>query len=491
MSVEQKKEKTPISPEVIYKRMLIVVFAVTGVFLAKNIIGKNVTAMIVIGLCLVAFTVALFVLKRMNTVDSIKYTFASMAIILLIFIISLFSGASNSDDFLLFLSAICLCGMFLIPKLTMLQIIAADVFLILQAVIRPETIGTTGQFLLCVAAFNLAAILIYNVIKRGRCYISMSDERTKEAESLVDTLTDIGTEIHNNFRKSTDTLDGLNIIHEQLMSTAQGLRTGSEGILSGTEDVVSVCDDMREKIVATGTQIGLLNKEVGQFEESLSDNRRNIESMTKKMEYVQKSMQDTGDVFQKLELQMRQIVEVTEKLNKIAANTTMLALNASIEAARAGKMGEGFAVVASKVQDLAVDSNRCSAEVAEVVSAMQEQIKKTTHEMEDSKEAINSSLEAMANLSDGCNQLTDGFMSLYSNIAEQNNNVGAIDDKFVELKEKITHMSHYSQENQVAVESITEAITAYKENMQRVMDDNSHISEVSEQLMNSVVVKDA
>ncbi len=489
MSVEQRKEKSPISPEVIYQRMLVVVFAVTGVFLVKNIVGKNVPAMIVIGLCLVLFTVALLILKRVNLGNSIKYTFASMAVILLIFIISLFSGASNSDDFLLFLSAICLCGLFLKPKLTMVQIIAADVFLVLQAVIRPETIGTIGQFLLCLAAFNLAAILTYNVIKRGRCYISMSDDRTKEAESLVNTLTDIGTEIHNNFQKSTDTLGGLNIIHEQLMSTAQGLRTGSEGILSGTEDVVNVCDDMREKIVATGNQIGLLNKEVGQFEVSLSDNRRNIESMMTKMEYVQKSMQDTNEVFHKLELQMRQIVEVTEKLNKIAANTTMLALNASIEAARAGKMGEGFAVVASKVQDLAVDSNRCSAEVAEVVGIMQEQIKKTTHEMEDSKEAINSSLEAMAELSEGCNQLTDGFNSLYSNIAEQNNNVGAIDDKFVELKEKISDMSHYSQENQVAVESITEAITAYKENMQRVLDDNSHMSEVSEQLMNSVVAK--
>lgn len=487
MSTEQKKEKAPISPEVIYRRMLIVVFAVAGVFFVKNIIGKNVPAMIVIGSCLVVLAIMLVVLNKVKARESVQYTFASLSVMLLIFLISLFSGASYSDDFLLYLAAICLCGMFLKPKLTIVQIVAADVFLALQALIHPEKTGGTGQFLLCIAVFNLASVLMYNVIKRGRAYISMSDNRTKEAEQLVGTLTNIGEEIHNNFQKSSATLEGLHLINEQLQSTADGLKEGSEGILAGTEEVVNVCDDMREMIQTTGNQIGALNTNVSHFEAALAENYQNVETMTKKMEYVQKSMKETGEVFQKLQVQMQQIVDVTVQLNKIAANTTMLALNASIEAARAGKMGEGFAVVASKVQDLAVDSNRCSAEVAEVVGAMQEQIKKTTFEMEDSEEAINSSIAALSELGEGCTQLTAGFMSLYNNIAEQNENVGAIDANFDRLKEKIYEMSHYSQENQSAVESITEAISAYKDNMQRVISDNSHMTEVSQELLRTVL----
>ena len=54
MSTKQKTEKAPVTPQVIYKWMLIVVFLVTAVFLVKNVISLNVPALIVIGICLVA-----------------------------------------------------------------------------------------------------------------------------------------------------------------------------------------------------------------------------------------------------------------------------------------------------------------------------------------------------------------------------------------------------------------------------------------------------
>ena len=209
--------------------------------------------------------------------------------------------------------------------------------------------------------------------------------------------------------------------------------------------------------------------------------------MTTKMVYVKKSMQVTSQVFQQLEDQMRQITEVTDQLNKIASNTNMLALNASIEAARAGKMGEGFAVVASKVQELAVDSNRCSSQVAVVVKAIMKQLKDTTLEIEESEAAIQSSLDALEELEEGRNQLNSGFASLYMNIGAQNDNVGAIDREFEQLKNKVSAMSMFTQVNQRSVESITEAIAAYKVNMQKVIDDSTHISSVSQEMLATVM----
>jgi len=489
MEVEQKKEKAPMSKEAIYRLMLILVFGVASLFLLKNVIGKNIAAVIVIGSCLAVFAIAVFVMHKAKTRAVIKQLFVSLAIMGVIFLISMFSGESLSDDFLLYMSVLGLSGMFLMPKLTLIQIGVADVLLVLLAVLQPQKAGAMGQYILCLAVFTLAAVLMYLVIKRGRAYIAMSDEKTEEAVQLIGTLTDIGEEIHNNFKKSTESYEGLHVINEQLRETAKGLRAGSEGILAGTEEVVDVCDDMHEKILQTGEHIKALNEDVNRFETSLSANHENMEAMTKKMEYVQNSMKITSAVFRKLEQQMEQISDVTNQLNKIASSTNMLALNASIEAARAGKMGEGFAVVASKVQDLAVDSNRCSAEVAAVVSAIQEQLTKTIIEVEDSENAIQDSLGALSELEEGCMQLTYGFASLYNNIAAQNDSVGAIDAKFDQLKNKVSEMSSYSQENQNAVVSITDAITAYKDNMQQVIRDSSRMSEVSEEMLNAVMKK--
>ncbi len=489
MEVGQKKEKAPMSKEAIYRLMLILVFGVASVFFLKNVISKNVPAIIVIGACLAVFAIAVFIMHKGKTRPVIKQFFVSLAIMGVIFMISMFSGESLSDDFLLYMAVLGLSGMYLMPKLTLIQIVVADILLVLLAVLQPEKAGAMGQYVLCLAVFTLAAVLLYLVIKRGRAYIAMSDEKTEEAVQLIGTLTDIGEEIHNNFKKSTETYEGLNAINEQLRVTAEGLCAGSYGILEGTEEVVAVCDDMHEKIQITGNHIKALNADVNHFETSLSANHENMEAMASKMEYVQKSMKETSEVFRKLEQQMQQISAVTEQLNKIASSTNMLALNASIEAARAGKLGEGFAVVASKVQDLAVDSNKCSAQVAEVVSVIQEQLKKTTFEVEDSESAIQDALGAAASLREGCMQLTYGFASLYNNIAAQNDNVGAIDAKFDQLKSKVSEMSNYSQENQDAVVSITEAIAAYKDNMQKVIDDSSRMSHVSEEMLSAVIQK--
>lgn len=490
MNAEKKNEKQPMSQVTIYKLMLILVFGVSAVFLLKNVFSKDVTAMIVIGACLFAFAIAVLILKKIKARATWKQTFVSMSIIVVVFIISLFSGKSFSDDFALYLAVIGLSGLYLKPRLTLIQVIVADLALVVAALIRPEKTGGTGQYILCLGTFTLAAVLIYLVIKRGRAYIAKSDMRAEEAEKLIASLTSIGEEIHNNLEMSSKAYAGLNVINKRLEETAEELKSGSDSIISGTEEVVAVCDDMREKIIVTGNHINSLNQDVYHFESAISANHKNMADMTDKMIYVQKSMKETSKVFQRLEEQMLQITEVTEQLNKIASSTNMLALNASIEAARAGKMGEGFAVVASKVQDLAVDSNKCSAQVAAVVKAIMGQLKDTTFEIEESEEAIQSSLNAMADLEKGCTQLTSGFASLYMNIGEQNDNVGAIDMEFEELKKKVTEMSMCSTVNQKSVEAITNAIAAYKENMQKVIEDSNHMSEVSKEMLETVMEVD-
>lgn len=490
MSVQQNKEKQPMSQAAIYKLMLILVFGVSSVFLLKNVFAEDILAIIVISSCLVLFAVAILVLEKMRVATVIRQSFVSMSIIGVVFVISLFSGKSFSDDFCLYLAVIGLAGLYLKPGLALLQLGVAEVALIFGALIRPEKTGGTSQYILCMAMFTLAGVLIYLVIKRGRAYISKSDMRAAEAEKLIASITSIGEEIHKNLEKSTKAYEGLNSVNLQLENTAEGLRVGSESIITGTEEVVGVCENLREKIIITGKHISSLNQDLYQFETALSDNHTNMEDMTRKMIYVQKSMQETSRVFQRLEEQMLQITEVTNQLNKIASSTTMLALNASIEAARAGKMGEGFAVVASKVQDLAIDSNRCSSQVAAVVKTIMNQLHDTTLEIEESEEAIQSSLDALADLESGCSQLTSGFASLYMNIAAQNDNVGAIDSGFDQLKNKVSTMSTFSVVNQKSVEAITEAISAYKANMQKVIEDSSHMSKVSKEMLNTVMYID-
>ena len=188
-------------------------------------------------------------------------------------------------------------------------------------------------------------------------------------------------------------------------------------------------------------------------------------------------------VFCVLSDQMRKIAAVTEEINQIASNTALLAVNASIEAARAGEAGKGFAVVASNVRELAVSSTRSSNEVAEVVSLMQKQIDNTTRQLSDSLRAIAASSETLQHLQTGFGEMMHQFGDLYGTIEAQNTGIDEVNRIFDDLKDRVSDMSLNSGENRNSVDSITETIHLYRNNIAAVIEDNRQIREMSEQML--------
>lgn len=479
MEEEQKKQKKPIAKEAIYKVMLYVTYIVSGVFFLKNLIGGQVIAMLVIGTLLVVFTVMQLVMRRMKVNDEKQQFAVCMSLSVLIFLISLFSGESFSDDFLIHMAALGLAGMYLRSRQTAIQAVLSFVLLIVQYFIQPAKGGPLGQYILCLAVYALAATLFYLTIKRGGGFIEISYTRAKEAEELLDALKKIGEELQSNFENSTEGIRGLRDASEHLNSNADELKLGSHSIAQGTKDVSSTCDHVQSKIQETEKQVDELTGGVRDFEESLAVNRENMLAMSQQMESVQNTMQQANEVFELLGQYMREIYTVTEQMNKISASTTMLALNASIEAARAGQSGAGFAVVASKVQELAVDSNKCSAQVASVVDQMQRQVHMTTTQLAESEQMIHTSLGTLQGLQNSFDQLTVHFDSLYQNIESQNNNINQVDSIFEKLKERVTEMNRFSEENQDAVEAISAAMEVYRNSMEHMIADTEHIHELS------------
>ena len=483
MKKTEETAKAPISKEKIFRTMLYITYIVSAVFLLKNIIGKSILGASTVGASLVVFTIALLVMKYKNAKEETKQFVVSISLVIIVFVISLNSGDYYSDDFPLYLAVLGLTGMYLRPGYTRIQGILASVLLVAQYLIHPEKSESLGQFILCLAIFMLASEVFYLAIKRGRAFIRESQERAEDAEKLLNSLVTVGEELKLNFDGSSKRIEKLQAADSRLEGNAEELRHSSETIAQVAREVENTCDDVQGKIQVTESQLNSLNDDVRNFETILADNSRNLEVMNMQMETVKRTMNETNEVFRILEDRMNEIFRETERLNSIYSSTTMLALNASIEASRAGQAGAGFAVVASKVKELAVDSKTCSTRVADVINAMHDQIQKTTSQLGESTEAISASLDAMEELKGGFNHLNSQFDSLYENIEEQNSNVNGVEFIFRELRDKITDMKSHSEGNQASVAAIAEAMGVYKENMDEVIDDTRHIHELSESML--------
>lgn len=483
MEEKTKKVKPPISHETILKMMLGVTYVVASVYLLKNIIGKNVNGMLAIGGSLLLFTLALVIMRaRKVAVDTQEFVI-SIGLSIVVFVISINSGAYYSDDFPMFLAVIGLTGLYLEPKFTFVQIILIDIQFALMYVIHPGNAESLGQYITCMAIFTLAAVLFYQTIRRGRAFISMSAERAVEAEKLLQSLTAVGEELQNNMEKSSARVNSMRAASGRIEASTNELRQGSVGIIHAVKEVEENCEQVHFKIQETEQQISDLNGGVQLFESALANTNTNMDKMNHQISFVKDTMEEANAVFCLLQKQMQEITTVTKQLNKISSNTTLLALNASIEAARAGEAGAGFAVVAGKVKELSIDSTGCSEQVSDVVQQMQEQVQKTTKQLAESTQALTDSMKMMTELQSDFKQLTNQFDVLYENIEAQNQNVTEVDSIFDELKDKVNEMSAYSEENHSVVDSIAEAMSIYRANVQQVLQDTKEVNDLSASML--------
>lgn len=461
-----KETKKIMSHERIYRIMQWMPVAVAGLFFLKNVISGDVGAMIAIGVVLAVFLgVVVFVRVRKVSLYTKEFTLA-LALPVLVASISLYSGASYSDDFSLFLAVIALTGVYLEPKFTKVQIVECDLLLAIMYLVHPEKAGELSQYILCVVVFTLAACLNYVLIKRGQGFIRMGEERAEESERLLSSIRSMGAELQRDFAESS----------EKIELSTEGLQAGSVSIAKGVEEVSVSCNIVRDKVQETGEQIDKLNDEVGRFEAILHENRCNVEAMREQMRVVSDTIGQSGQVFESLERQMNEIAGIAKQISDISFKLTILSLNASVEAGRAGETGAGFEVLASEMRALSETSTLFSGKVSESVQQLVKNVAHTSEQFSGSREAIAESQQTMGELVAGFEQLSQQFVDLYANIESQNYNVNQVGNIFEHLNHRVAEMYGSAQANRTAVNNIVGAMAEYKDNVGRIVENTQSVS---------------
>lgn len=475
-----------ITDEKIYKLMNIITLAVASVFLIKNFLGGEIVGAIAVAACLAVYCISLIIINKSNAKKETKYLIVSCALMVVISIVSIFSGDSFSDDFLLYLAAMAMSGLFLRPNYIQSQLGVADVLFIIQCLCAPQKVGSTSQFIMCLGIFNLVAFLFSMVVARGRSFINENLKRAKEMEEIIQTLAKINGELNHSFDTTQERISDISNTNLQVELRTNELLEDSNNITDGVAETIQTCDNASTHIATCKDQIRSLVENIQHFEAVLKENDGNIQSMSTEIISVRDSSQTTTEVFDEFEKQMGEIVDVVAQLKAIASSTTMLSLNASIEAARAGAAGAGFAVVAEKVQQLAVDSNRCSGQVEHIVADMQIQMDRTRRQMQASTDNVNLSLESLEALNTGFKELLTNFNALYQNIEAQDSSINELANSFEMIEASVSTMAEYSEKNQMSIHGIADSIKVYGSNMEQMEQDTESLKQLAENMEQTI-----
>ncbi len=182
-----------------------------------------------------------------------------------------------------------------------------------------------------------------------------------------------------------------------------------------------------------------------------------IQKSIKEVERIEASVTETAGVISKLEEESAGISAIVKVIKEIADQTNLLALNAAIEAARAGEQGRGFAVVADEVRKLAERTGHSTQEISQLVQRIQSGTHKAAESMEAGLICVRSGVE----LSSKAGGAIDGIRRSVNNATQQVSDISASlseqTSASTDIARNVEVISRMSQENSVSAENVSEA----------------------------------
>ncbi len=220
----------------------------------------------------------------------------------------------------------------------------------------------------------------------------------KSFNKMTGKISAILTKITTLTSEVVESADDLRQIEHEMASASSAVREISEGSETQDADVQQVVmkqEELGEKFGQLQEKSRLLLEEAQNTMVSGENGMRSVEELKRQNETAARGMAEAYTKIAALEAQSQKISGILGTIDEISSQTELLALNASIEAARAGVYGKGFSVVAESIGKLAADSSAATSDIEKIIVELCRDISDTVADIEVIRDGVDGQTHAV------------------------------------------------------------------------------------------------
>ncbi len=282
------------------------------------------------------------------------------------------------------------------------------------------------------------------------CHPADKDSLLANIRTMQETLRQMIAGIINNAEQVATASRELLTASEQVADRASQQSDAASSMAASVEEMAVSIDQVKEN----ATEALGISQTAGTISE---EGAIVIHNAASEMRKISDAVQSSSQIVEDLGRQSDHITSIVNTIKEIADQTNLLALNAAIEAARAGEQGRGFAVVADEVRKLAERTSLSTKEISEMVAKIQNGTRSAVSSMQAGVHQVSSGVELANQAGNSINQIRDGSLRVSAVVNGISDSISEQSVASTDIAQQLEAIAQMSEESAIAVRQTAES----------------------------------